>query len=120
MDEWQRLPGYLYRRNDKNGIIHTVGFPLLSRIVERIPFPSNAVFRIIKIAKEVEKIQNREGKNMKYRRITSQNANIISMEKLIAKRKTNSSLRKERQIKDDNTVALIVNFKLRDSNPTRA
>lgn len=57
---------------------------------------------------------------MKYRRITSQSANIISMEKLIARRKDSSSLRKERQMKEDNTVALIVNFRLRDSNPTGA
>lgn len=57
---------------------------------------------------------------MKYRRITSQSANIISMEKLIAKRKASSILRKERQIKGDNAVVLIVNFKLRDSNPTGA
>lgn len=57
---------------------------------------------------------------MKYRRITSQSANIITMEKLIAKRKASSILRKERQIKGDNAVALIVNFKLRDSNPTGA
>lgn len=57
---------------------------------------------------------------MKYRRITSQSANIISMEKIIARKKTSSSLGKERQIKGDNAVALIVNFKLRDSNPTGA
>lgn len=57
---------------------------------------------------------------MKYRRMTAQKADIISMEKLIARRKESSSLRKERQMKADHTVALIVNFRLRDSNPTGA
>lgn len=57
---------------------------------------------------------------MKYRRITSKNANIISMEKLVARRKASSYGGKERQIKDDNTVAIIVNFRVKDSNPTGA